>query len=61
MHCTRRVSDHTYARALKLFGETGVIDLVGVSGYYSLLAMMMNVSRTEPDPGKAPPLARFPE
>jgi 4-carboxymuconolactone decarboxylase len=60
--CTdQRVSDKTYARALQLFGERGVIDLTGVSGYYSMLAMMMNVARTQPDPGKAPPLARFPE
>jgi 4-carboxymuconolactone decarboxylase len=61
LHRTRRVSDKTYARALQLFGEQGVIDLTGVSGYYSLLAMMMNVARTQPDHGKAPLLERFPE
>jgi 4-carboxymuconolactone decarboxylase len=61
LHRTRRVSDRTYARALQLFGEQGIIDLTGVSGYYSLLAMMMNVARTRPDHGKAPPLERFPE
>jgi 4-carboxymuconolactone decarboxylase len=61
LHRTRRVSDRTYARALHLFGEQGIIDLTGVSGYYSLLAMMMNVARTQPDHGKAPPLERFPE
>ena len=61
LHRTKRVSDKTYARALLLFGEQGVIDLTGVSGYYSLLAMMMNVARTQPDHGKAPPLERFPE
>jgi 4-carboxymuconolactone decarboxylase len=61
LHRTKRVSDKTYARALQLFGEQGVIDLTGVSGYYSLLAMMMNVARTQPDHGKAPPLERFPE
>ena len=61
LHRTKRVSDKTYARALALFGEPGVIDLTGISGYYSFLAMMMNVARTEPEPGKAPPLPRFPE
>ena len=61
LHKTKRVSDQTYARALQLFGEPGRIDLVGISGYYSFLAMMMNVARTQPEPGKAPPLARFPE
>jgi 4-carboxymuconolactone decarboxylase len=56
----RRVSDLTYARALKRFGEKGVIDLVGISGYYTFLAMEMNTSRM-PVPDDAPKLPRFPE
>ncbi len=43
---TRQVSDPTYARALDRFGEQGVIDLVGILGYYSLLAMTMSTTRT---------------
>lgn len=42
----QRVSDMTYDRAVALFGEPGVIDLVGILGYYSLLAMVMNTART---------------
>jgi 4-carboxymuconolactone decarboxylase len=61
LHRTRRVSDATYARALKLWGEQGVIDLVGVSGYYTFNAMMMNVSRTKVDIDGVPPLRQFPE
>ena len=30
----------------QLFGEQGIIDLIGINGYYSFLAMMMNVART---------------
>src|SRR5438045_2459842 len=30
-----QVSDATYARALKRWGEKGVVDLAGISGYYS--------------------------
>jgi 4-carboxymuconolactone decarboxylase len=46
----RRVSDATYARAQSLFGDRGVIDLVGLNGYYSLLAMAMNaVQMRNPD------------
>ena len=30
----------------QLFGEQGIIDLIGVNGYYSFIAMMMNVART---------------
>lgn len=44
------VSDTTYARAIELLGEQGVVDLCGVQGYYSMLAMIMNVART-PVPG----------
>jgi 4-carboxymuconolactone decarboxylase len=51
---TRGVSDATYERTLKLFGERGIIDLVGIHGYYSLLAMVLNVSRA-PLPGDAKP------
>lgn len=61
LHATRRVSDTTYGRALEAFGEQGIIDLVGVCGYYSMLAMMMNVARTKPDMGGGDPLPRFPE
>ena len=61
LHRTRRVSDASYARALKAFGEQGVIDLIGVNGYYSFLAMMMNVARTAPPPGDVAPLRKFPD
>src|SRR5215510_3627493 len=30
----RSVSDASYGRALQLFGEQGIVDLVGISGYY---------------------------
>jgi 4-carboxymuconolactone decarboxylase len=54
------VSDATYARAVKLLGEQGVIDALGITGYYTLLAMVMNTARTPLAPGAKPPLAPFP-
>jgi len=42
-HC---VGDDLYAKTLAAFGEKGVIDLTTLCGYYSLLAMVMNVART---------------
>lgn len=42
----KRVSDATYARALALFGEHGVVDLMGINGYYTFLAMVMNGAQT---------------
>jgi 4-carboxymuconolactone decarboxylase len=41
----RSVSDPTYTRVQKLFGDRGVVDAVGILGYYSLLAMVMNATR----------------
>jgi 4-carboxymuconolactone decarboxylase len=54
------VSDATYARAVGKFGEQGVIDMTGLVGYYTTLAMIMNVARSPLPDGKKPPLAPFP-
>jgi 4-carboxymuconolactone decarboxylase len=54
------VSDATYARAVATFGEPGVVDLVGLAGYYVLLAMVMNTARTALPAGKKPPLTPLP-
>ena len=53
---TRRVSDRVYADALALFGEQGVVDLMGVNGYYTFLAMVMNTARTAAPASSAAPL-----
>ncbi|MGE0768880.1 MAG: carboxymuconolactone decarboxylase family protein [Hyphomicrobiaceae bacterium] len=60
LHQNRCVSDSTYARALKLFGEKGVIDLTAVNGYYTLIAMVLNVARTALPQGAKPGLEPFP-
>jgi 4-carboxymuconolactone decarboxylase len=57
----KRVSDATWSKALAKFGEQGVIDLLGINGYYTFLAMTMNAARTALPPGVAEPLKRFPE
>ena len=57
---TQGVSDATYGRAVHKFGEQGVIDMLGVAGYYTMLAMIMNVSRTPLPDGTKPPLMAFP-
>jgi 4-carboxymuconolactone decarboxylase len=54
------VSDTTYDRAVALCGEPGVIDLVGILGYYSLLAMVMNTARTPIRDDMTRRLAPFP-
>ena len=46
LHEGKSVSDRLYADALALFGEHGVVDLMGINGYYTFLAMVMNTART---------------
>jgi 4-carboxymuconolactone decarboxylase len=41
---TRTVSDATWQRSVAAFGERGVIDMIGLHGYYSLLAMILNAT-----------------
>lgn len=60
LHANRSVSDVTYARALALFGEQGVVDLIAVNGYYAFNAMMLNVARTPLPAGRAAELKPFP-
>src|SRR5688572_4516070 len=60
LHQNKSVSDATYASMLKAFGEQGIIDAIGISGYYTLLAMVLNTARTPVPAGRAPGLAPFP-
>jgi 4-carboxymuconolactone decarboxylase len=41
----RRVSDRTFAAAVELLGEKGVIDLIANMAYYDLVSMVLNVDR----------------
>ena len=56
----RSVSDATYARALAKFGEQGLVDAIGLSGWYTLVAMVLNTARTPLPADAAPALAPFP-
>ncbi len=57
---TQGVSDPTYARLVDHLDERGVIDTIGIMGYYQLLAMVMNTARTPLPDGVEPPLPAFP-
>ena len=54
---TNRVAQTNYDRAVKAFGEQGVVDLVGVCGYYMLVSMTLNVFEVGLPPGEPEPLA----
>lgn len=54
------VSDVTYAQMESQFGEKGVIDAVGIAGYYTLISMVLNTARTPLPEGVTPALAPLP-
>jgi 4-carboxymuconolactone decarboxylase len=55
LHKTTRVSDKTYARVQALFGDAGMVEFVGILGYYTLVAMTLNVFRVALPDGEAYP------
>jgi 4-carboxymuconolactone decarboxylase len=56
LHENKRVTDATYAAALAQFGEQGVVDLMGLNGYYTFLAMVMNAAQSAVPPAEVVPL-----
>jgi 4-carboxymuconolactone decarboxylase len=56
LHQRQRIDDATYAAALAMFGEHGVVDLIGINGYYTFLAMVMNAAQTAVPASAAAPL-----
>jgi 4-carboxymuconolactone decarboxylase len=42
---TKHVSDATFERAKSRFGLKGVVDMTGILGYYTLLAMQLNAAQ----------------
>jgi 4-carboxymuconolactone decarboxylase len=53
---TRQVSDATFQAAVKAFGERGVVDLIGATGYYQLVSAILNVDRYPLPAGAKPEL-----
>src|SRR5580658_3342302 len=42
---THQVTDATFKAARDKYGERGVVDIVGLSGWYGLVSMLLNVDR----------------
>lgn len=61
VHRNQSVADQTYAKAVASIGEQGVIDALGIAGYYTMLAMVMNTTRTPLPSGAKPGLVPFPK
>ena len=61
LYRTKNVSDATYAAALKHFGERGIMDVIGIIGYYDLVSMTLITMRAQPRDNSVvplPPLSR---
>jgi 4-carboxymuconolactone decarboxylase len=53
----RRVSDRNFKRVHALLGDAGIVEFVGILGYYVLISMILNVFRLSPPDGEALPFA----
>ena len=56
LHRDRKVSDDTFRAAVAKLGEKGVMDLIGVNGYYGAVSMTLNTAEVSVPPGETPPL-----
>ena len=53
---THQVTDATFKAAQDKYGERGVVDIVGLSGWYGLVSMLLNVDRYPMPQGVSPDL-----
>jgi 4-carboxymuconolactone decarboxylase len=56
----KQVSDVTFSKVENRFGKKGAVDLAGIAGYYTFLAMEMNMARHQ-IPALAERLPRLPQ
>ena len=53
---TKQVRDETFKGVVDKFGEKGVVDIIGVMGYYQMVSMLLNVDRYPLGAGVQPEL-----
>ena len=52
----RQVSDATFSAVKQQLGERGVVEIMGVMGYYQTVSMLLNVDRYPLPDGATPEL-----
>ena len=50
------MSDPVYKAALEKFGERGIMDIIGIIGYYGLVSMTLITMQAEAPNDSVPPL-----
>ena len=61
LYRAKNVSDATYAAALKHFGDCGIMDVIGIIGYYDLVSMTLITMRAQPRDNSVVPLPPLPK
>lgn len=56
LHEEHFVPDEIYEGALALFGERGLVELIGLIGHYTTVSMTLNAFEMEAPEGEEPPL-----
>jgi len=56
LHAQRQVDDDLYAKLVEVIGKDGVVDLVGIAGYYTLISMTIKAFNVPPPAGATPEL-----
>jgi 4-carboxymuconolactone decarboxylase len=56
LHNSGGLSDATWEKGIKQFGEPGVVDLIAASGYYTMVAFILNVDKKALPEGEPIPL-----
>ena len=56
LHRDMKVSDAVYKAAAAKFGEQGIVDLIGVNGYYDIVSMTLSVAQVGLPAGEPLPL-----
>jgi 4-carboxymuconolactone decarboxylase len=56
MYRDKNVSDASFKAALAKFGERGIMDLIGIIGYYDLVSMALIAQKATGKPGDEPAL-----
>ena len=55
LHNTKELDEATYQQGVTQFGEIGVAEIIGVSGFYGLVSMTLNAFDVELPAGATPP------
>jgi len=59
LYASKRLGDENFTRVKELFGEAGIMEIVGTMGHYCMIALVLNADR-HPIPAAAKPLPPLP-